>query len=137
MTQGDPKLILTADGSTLQFTGGRPLMDRGLENLALISLFTGPGWVGNSLMKTPIGSDFEQEANKPITRRSINAVREAAVRALDSRLFGTVTVTVTNPTGHRLNVSILIERTGTALQLSKESDVWTYQASEPAHRGIN
>lgn len=137
MTQGDPKLILTANGSRLQFTGGRPLMDRGLENLALISLFTAPGWVGNLLIKTPIGSDFEEAADQPITRRSINRVRDAAIKALDSPLFGTVTVDVRNPNGSRLDVKILIQRTGAALELSREGGVWFYQTTAPAHRGIN
>ena len=137
MIQGDPKLILTADGSALQFTGGRPLTDRGLENLALISLFTRPGWVGNQIVKTPIGSDFEEAASQPITRRSINQVRDAAIKALDDPLFGTVRVEVRNPNGYRLNVDILIQRTGATLQLSREGGVWFYQTTEPAYRGIN
>lgn len=137
MSQGDPKLILTADGSTLQFTGGAPLMDRGLENLALISLFTRPDWVGNKLMKAQIGSDFEEAANQPITRQSLNRVRDAAVLALDSPLFGNVEVTATNPTGHRLSVAILIERIGATLELSREGGAWRYQTIQPAYRGIN
>lgn len=136
MTQGDPKLILTADGSRLQFTGGRPLMDQGLENLAFISLFTRPGWVGNQLIKSPIGSDFEEAADQPITRQSLNRVRDAAVRALDSPLFGGVIVEVLNPAGHRLNVNVLIRRTGAALQLSREGGAWFYQTTDPAYLKI-
>lgn len=137
MMQGDPKLILTADGSSLQFTGGQPLMDQGLENLALISLFTRPGWVGNQLIKSEIGSDFEEAVDQPITRQSLERVRDAAVKAMDSKLFGSVAVEVTNPTGHRINVIIRIDRTGAALELSREGGVWYYQSLEPAHRGIN
>lgn len=136
MTQGDPRLILTANGSTLQFVGGQPLMDRGLENMALISLFTGPGWCGNQLIPTPIGSTFEYECDQPITRQQLNRIRNAAEIALDSPLFGGVTATVRNPTGHRLEITILIRRTGAALQLSKEGGAWGYQTIEPAYRGI-
>ena len=112
-------------------------MDRGLENMALISLFTKPDWVGNQLIVSAIGSDFEEAADQPITRQSLDRVREAATRALDSPLFGDVTVTVLNPTGHRLNVNILIERIGATLELSREGGVWYYQSTQPAHRGIN
>ena len=137
MSQGDPKLILTVDGSALQFTGGVALMDRGLENLALISLFTGPGWVGNQLIGTAIGSDFEEAADQPITRQSLNRVRDAAILALDSQLFGSVEVVVANPTGHRLIVTIRIERAGATLELSREGGAWACQTTQPAYRGVN
>lgn len=108
MTQGDPRLILDADGSRLQFSGGQPLMDAGLENLVLIALFTSPGWCGNSLLDIPIGSDFEAECNKPITLSQLNRIRNAAERAVRSKAFGGATVTVRNPAGHRLEVVVTL-----------------------------
>ena len=136
MNQGDPRLILTKDGATLQFRGGQPLLDRGLENLVLISLFTQPGWCGNSLMATPIGSDFEEACDAPITRQALNRIRMAAETALDTPILGAVTVTVGNPTGHRLDVGIRIERTGSALKLSREGGAWYYQTNDPAYKRI-
>jgi phage gp46-like protein len=131
---------MTPSGTRLQFTGGQPLMDRGLENLALISLFTSPGWAGNLLVKSDIGSDFEAVCNQPITRRSLNDIRNSAERALKSPAFGRVTVTVTNPTGYRLNVIIRIEPPGDnpqAIQLTRNGENWTFQAMDPAFNKVN
>lgn len=137
--QGDPRLILGPSGSSLQFTGGQPLMDQGLENLALISLFTSQGWVGNLLVKTPIGSDFEEKCNQPITRQSLNDIRNSAERALVNPAFGRVTVRVGNPSGYRLNIRIIIEPPGTnpqLLVLTRNGENWKFQASNPAYKHI-
>jgi hypothetical protein len=138
--QGDPRLFLTADGSKLNFVGGQPTMDRGLENLVLISLFTAPDWPGNDLfndVNQRIGSDFEEIANQPITIQSLNAIQNAAERALQSPVFGTVTVEVNNPSGYRIDISILIEPPGfdaRELLVTKNGINWTSQANDPAHR---
>ena len=39
---GDPKIILTPYGANLDYEGGQPVMDQGMENQALLSLFTAP-----------------------------------------------------------------------------------------------
>jgi hypothetical protein len=134
--QGDPRLGLGPDGSRLYFRGGQPAMDRGLENLVFISLFTSPGWAGNRLLAGSIGSDFETECNKPITRSQLNRIRNAAERALALPVLGRVTVTVRNPAGHRLEVEILIERTGAALSLTRDGALWRGQTIDPAHRRL-
>ena len=139
MMQGDPRLILSANGSRLQFVGGQPLMDRGLENLALISLFTAPGWAGNLLLDSPIGSKFEEATNQPITLQSLNDIRDAAEKALSDEAFGDVTVEVRNPAGHRLDVYILIKPPGSnpqQLRLTRHSENWSFQAIEPAYQGV-
>lgn len=135
----DPRLILTGSGSRLQFIGGQPLLDDGLENLVLISLFTRNGWCGNVLFNEPIGSTFEEECNKPITRNSLNRIRNAAELALTNPLFGKVTVSVTNPQSYHLSVSIVIEapgRTKTTLQLFRSGGAWFYQSSDPAYTRV-
>lgn len=131
MYQGDPRIILGPDGSRLQFIGGQPLMDKGLENRAIISLFTSPGWCGNKFMKTHIGSDFETECNKPITRQQLNRIREAAERALG----GDAVVTVSNPSGHRLAVHIKIAGS-TDISLMRDGGNWSSQRTEPAYPHI-
>ena len=136
MTQGDPRLILSADGSRLQFNGGQPILDRGFENLALISLFTSPGWCGNQLLDEAIGSDFEQKCNQPITRASINQIRNSAERALANQSFGPVVVTVNNPQGYRLEINILIQRSNTSINLTRDGGAWYYQTTDPAYRKI-
>lgn len=133
---GDPRLILTEDGGTLQFVGGQPLLDKGFENMVLIALFTNPGWAGNGLLKSPIGSDFQASINQPITLQALNDIRDAAERALDYNAFGTVTVVVTNPEAHRLSIVIAIEPPGEtpmALQLTRNGENWYYQAVDPAY----
>lgn len=141
MTQGDPRLILGPDGAYLQFVGGQPLMDAGLENLALISLFTAPGWCGNTFMNlnSQIGSDFEAACDQPITRAALNQIRNAAERALKHSAFGQVDVTVTNPDGYRLSIQIRITPPGSNPQeilLQKNGGNWKYQAHDPAYRRI-
>lgn len=135
---GDPRLFLSENGSRFIFRGGQPVMDRGLENLALISLFTGRDWVGNTLFSDidqQIGSDFEEAAKQPITLSMFNDVAQAAERALDNPAFGNVIVTVGNPSGDRLDVIILIEPPGQdsrVLILSRNGDNWIAQKIEPA-----
>ena len=135
---GDPRLFLSENGSRFIFRGGQPVMDRGLENLALISLFTRRGWPGNVLfsdINQQIGSDFEEVANQPITLSMLNDVAQAAERALDNPAFGNVIVTVENPNSNRLNVTILIQppgRDSMVLILSRNGDNWIAQKLEPA-----
>ena len=140
--QGDPLLILDVNGSRLQFTGGQPLMDQGLENLAMLSLFTSPGWPGNDLITDPeqkVGSNFELSTHQPITMQSLNDIRNEAVKALTDPAFGSVTVEVTNPNGYRINVKILIEPPGSdirTLLLTKNGLNWQAQAIHPANQEV-
>ena len=135
---GDPRLFLSENGSRFIFKGGQPVMDRGLESLALISLFTKRGWVGNVLFSDidqQIGSDFEEAAKQPITLSMLNDVAQAAERALDNPAFGNVIVTVENPNSNRLNVTILIQPPGQdsmVLILSRNGDNWIAQKLDPA-----
>lgn len=137
--QGDPRIFITPSGAKLIFTGGNPVMDAGLENLAIISLFTAPGWWGNTLFNDPdkkIGSDFEDTAMGAITLSKLNDIRQAAEKALVNPAFGTITVDVTNPVSNRIDVRILIQPPGRDVQelrLSRHGGNWQAQALDPAH----
>ena len=139
---GDPKLVMTVDGSKLVFKGGQPVMDQGLENLALISLFTGKDWVGNAFISDPdkkIGSDFEATANQPVTLRSLNSIALAGEKALDNPSFGKLAVDVTNPNSYRVDAVITIESPGqdiNTLILTKNGQNWINQNINPAYRRI-
>lgn len=141
--QGDPRIILTADGATLQFVGGQPRMDTGLENQAIISLFTDGPWPGNDLFKNTdqkIGSRFEEAARQPVTLTMLNDVREAAEEALKNPIFGKVSVVVENPNFYRLNVEITIEPPGQdviKLILEKNGLNWINQNLDPVNRRID
>ena len=140
--QGDPYLTLGPNGSRLHYTGGQPLMDQGIENLILISLFTRQGWAGNTFFPDTnqrIGSDFVEAANQPITITSLTDVEQAAVRALDSPVFGRVTATAVNPVSDRLVVTIRVEPPGQdsrTIILTRNGLNWQAQAANPANARV-
>lgn len=137
--QGDPKLFVSSDGSFFKFTGGQPVLDRGLENLALISLFTRPGWPGNVLFQDENqqpGSDFEEISNQSITLQMINDLENAALRALDNPAFGNIDVVIDNPSGYRLNITITLQPPGQdikTLLITKNGLNWISQTLDPAY----
>lgn len=141
-TQGDPRLFLDADGSRLIFKNGQPIMDAGLENLALISLFTKQGWAGNDLMDSSdeiLGSDFEEAFNQPITLKALTNIENETKKALASPTFGNITVEVTNPENNRIDISIIIAPPGKDIQkllLTKNGINWLFQSIAPAHRRV-
>src|SRR4030042_4920249 len=137
--QGDPAIHITQDGATMRFIGGQPVMDQGFENAALISLFTKPGYWGNTLCKKQsekIGSEFEDQCNKPIQSiTSLNDISDADTQALkwfeDNNIANNISIEVTNPKTDKLNVSIKIGTT--ELLMSKNASAWKAQANCPVH----
>lgn len=142
--EGDPKLILTKDGSELVYREGQPVMDEGLENNALISLFTSPGWVGNTLLNEDekIGSDFEIKARGTLTLSKLADIENSATRALNTS-FQKVTESdaqVINPTGNQLDMLIRISPPGQDVDLlltSKNGLNWRSQALDPANERVS
>lgn len=134
--QGDPKIIITDDGMSLDFIAGQPVMDSGVENLALISLLTAPGWWGNDILLNPdeqIGSDFEEIAKGPITLSKLNDIKQSAESALNNPAFGTVKTTVINPVSNQINIVNLIEPPGQDAQeliLTRNGQNWINQANK-------
>ena len=135
---GDPALILNANGSSLVFKGGQPVMDQGLENLSLISLFTEPGWYGNVFLTDPdqqIGSNFMASTKGPITLTTLNNVRQAADKALENPAYGKREIEVSNPNSHNLSVLITNQPPGQDVQtllLTRNGLNWLNQAANPA-----
>lgn len=141
--QGDPALFLTIQGANIVFKGGAPVMDQGLQNAALISLFTKQDWWGNVLTNEEskqIGSDFEKQNKKPIVDiLSINNIEQAADRALkwmkDTGLAGTIEVSAFNPNGQQTELDALIQPPGQDVQQLRVSGNglnWQAQALFPA-----
>lgn len=136
--QGDPSIKMTPNGATLVFIGGQPVMDAGVENQALIALFTEKGWAGNHLLpvKSQIGSDFERLARGAITLSRLALIEKTAEAALQADIFGTVTVEVSNPTSWQIDVKILIQPPGdteSVILLTGNGQNWVSQANNPAH----
>lgn len=140
--QGDPAIKITENGSTMKFINGQPIMDQGLENAFIISLFTKPGWWGNALLKKDtqkIGSDFE-EVRTVIDVQTINDYRSAAQRATDwakeVNLASEIDVTVTNPSIDRIKTQINVKPPGSDIReflFFKNGLNWLSQAINPAH----
>lgn len=133
--QGDPAISLTPEGATLTFKGGQPVMDQGLENQALISLFTASDWPGNFLLgpDQQIGSDFEEIIQGPITLSSLAELEKTAIEALDAPIFGEVQVTATNPVSWQIIVNAIIKPpTGNkqSLLLINNGQNWINQAEK-------
>jgi phage gp46-like protein len=136
--QGDPRLFLIENGSKLIFKAGQPIMDKGLENFVLISLFTRLGWFGNSIVREryQIGSEFEEALNAPITIDSFGRIQIAAEKALNHSSIGKIIVNVNNPINFRLDVRIRIEPPGQPAEdflLTKDGLNWFFQKTEPAN----
>jgi phage gp46-like protein len=144
--QGDPKMILDEHGADLVFRGGQPVMDRGLENAALISLHTREGWCGNLFARKPeqkIGAKYEVAQERPITLTSLAGVRNAALAALrwmiDARVASTVDAAVSNPSGSRLTTAVVITPPSSdpiVLLTTKNGSNWISQKVDPAYLRI-
>ena len=140
---GDPKLILTENGAELVYQDGQPVMDQGLENNALIALFTKPGWAGNVLLADDqqIGSDFESQARGTLTLSKLADIENAASRALSSdvqKLTENI-AEVNNPIGNRLDMLLRLAPPGEDVNLlltSKNGLNWRSQALDPANERI-
>lgn len=136
--QGDPAIKITPNGATLTYIGGQPILDSGIENQALISLFTAKDWPGNFLLppESQIGSDFEKLASGPITLSKLSLIEKSAESALKAPIFGKVTAVASNPESWITAVNIKIEPPGgRAFEISLVSNGqnWINQAENPAH----
>ena len=137
---GDPRIVISQDGASIEYRDGQPVMDAGLENNDLIALFTAPGWPGNVLLDADqqIGSDFEELATGPITLSMLADVEDSARRALTSAVANTesVTVTAVNPAG--VSLGVIIRRTPPGqdvneLLVTRDGLSWINQANNPAY----
>lgn len=112
--EGDPRLFITSNGSTLKWVDGQPVMDTGIVNAVVISLFTLEGWAGNDILpaESNIGSDVELIMKQSITLANLGDLQESIERALewmiDEQYAKTITVSVSNPDGFARNVEILL-----------------------------
>ena len=136
---GDPRIVLTADGADFDYIGGQPVMDQGVENLALISLLTsdidpvsGLPWCGNIFLPVAqqLGSDYQRLAQGPQTLKTLRLVEDSAVRALDDPAFGSVSAAATNPTSSY--VECVIHAAPGALNIGGNESAWDAQANFPA-----
>lgn len=143
---GDPRIIADKEGLSLQYQGGQPVMDGGLENAVIISLITRLGWIGNFLFETAeekVGSDFLSIVQGTLTLSRLAEITRSAKRALqwmiDTGIVSTVEATAKNPTGARIEVTITIAPVGKDVQeflVTRNAENWIIQKSDPAYERI-
>jgi phage gp46-like protein len=120
------------NGADFRYVTGQPVMDQGVHNAAVISLFTETGWGGNVFLppESRIGSDFVKLSRGTLTLSRLADIENSAERALESKLFPRVSAEARNPTGDRLDVNIKIGPGGT-LNLNREGPLWRAQGKNP------
>ena len=144
--QGDPKIIVTPSGATLQFVGGQPLMDRGLENAVVILLFTQPAWEGNEFIRDlnqKIGSDFENAHVEPFTIDSFVNIEQAAKTAckplLDTGVAKDVAAVTSNPEGKTISTLVSVQSPAgdiSQILIEKHGVNWLAQFLDPAYEKV-
>jgi len=143
--QGDPAIKITSDGASMTFIGGQPVMDQGLNNAVLISLFTKPGWWGNTLFRKDtekIGSEY-QKTRTIIDVSTITDVEQSANDALqwmnNLSLVSNIDITAINPYGDQIVTSINIFPPGQDSQefvFTQNGLAWIGQTFYPAHERL-
>ncbi len=137
---GDPKIIVTQNGATIDYQGGQPVMDQGIENHGIMALLIDSAWCGNLLLpdENQIGSTFEQNAIGPgITLALLNDLQNLADIALSSPLFPDRVVEVTNPVSDQIKLVATLGPGTAPLELQRFGQNWQNQASNPAYRRIS
>lgn len=140
--QGDIKVKITDSGARMKFIGGQPVMDGGLENAVLISLFTKPGWWGNDLESEEskkIESNYERQRTI-VDLQTINDVRDDAEADLKwikkIKLASKIEIEVINPSIDQIQTEIKYYPPGQdvkTLLLIKNGLNWINQAIDPAY----
>jgi hypothetical protein len=137
--EGDPKMFLTVDGMDLNFVEGVPLMEAGLENVAIITLGTEANFALNKVARNgyeAVGSTFIEESKKAITANQIRIVEDAAERgfdfAVESGLIkaALAELVYAESVGYQIRIT-LTPPTGadTILVYSRNGENWVYQQS--------
>jgi phage gp46-like protein len=139
---GEPRLIPTANGTTIEIHGGQPVMDAGVENATLISLLTDPGWWGNTYLEEEyrVGdSTFGQVAQGAITRTTFVMAENEAKRALawmvDEGIASEIRASVSNRDGIGVDAVVEIIRPSGATEeiaLRRYGPNWIRQGQDPA-----
>lgn len=141
---GDIAVKITESGAKMKFINGQPVMDQGLENSVIISLFTKEGYWGNILeseQSKKIGSKVEKQALEPIVNlQSVNDMTDAIDKALswmtESKLAQSYDIEVLNPSSNNIKAAIKIYppgRDSQTLLFLKNGLNWIGQAVNPAN----
>jgi phage gp46-like protein len=139
--QGDIAVKITENGARMKFVDGEPVRDQGLENYVQISLFTKPGWWGNSLIRDTnkkIGSNFERQ--RVIDVQTISEITKDGYNSLqsmiDTKLASKIDIEVVNPNLNYIKTYIKVSPPGqdiNELLFFSNGINWINQSVNPAH----
>jgi hypothetical protein len=126
---GDVKLFLTPDGADIRFACGQPVMERGVENIILISLFTREGWAGNIFQtrEGQIGSGFEEACAENVTLETLRLTADAAEKALDAAELGAAAAEIVNTAGADIALTVVTPQGN--MNLVRTNELWRNQRS--------
>ena len=144
--QGDPRIVIDEDGADLDIQAGQPVMDRGIENSVLLSLFTEADWIGNTLVDKPtqrFGGKFLKAVLQPITATALTDIRNAALSDLEwmieTGLAEEIDVNVRNPQSNKLKVLLVVKPPKSDLEvflLTNNGLLWVSQTIDPANERL-
>lgn len=145
--QGDPYITVSDNGADMTFNGGQPVMDRGLENAAVISVSSDKDWFGNVLFDDPNqqvnSSNYLSALKSAITLSSLNDARDGVEKDLqwmvDTGVASEINVDVNNNSGYSISSVITITPPGRdtlELQSTKNGNNWIFQKTNPAHERV-
>jgi phage gp46-like protein len=139
---GEPRLVVTENGTTIEIHGGQPVMDAGIENAALISLLTDPGWWGNQFLEADyrVGdSTFGEVCTGTLTKTTFVKAESEAKRALkwmvDEGIASEIVASVSNREGLGVDAEVTIVRPGgeqDEIALRRFGENWIRQGTDPA-----
>lgn len=134
---GDPLIILDADGADMIFTGGQPAMDTGFLNHTNFAVLTEADHWSDDLEPVAArrykGLTLEA-ARKPITRQSLIDDERAAEADVTGDEFGNVRAEASNPKSDELFIEIFYQPpTGDEklLRLERTGQNWLSQIRDP------
>jgi len=136
--QGDPKIYIDENGADFNYPGNvcQPEMEQGVENVAIISLFTDEAWAGNFYLKKKnkkIGSSYYKDSLRPITLSNIERLSKSTITALNDPIFKNVDSEITAISSGQLKNIITVEPPGQNLSeiiLTKNGTNWILQAEK-------
>lgn len=134
---GDPLLSNNGSGIIITFKGGQPVLDPGIYNAIILSLFFKP-WFMNAVIEDSlehIGSEFTTYlVNNTITISTLNTARNIALKSLSwlisENIASEIDVRLRNPNGSVIQVLILIKPPGKtiiAILATKYGLNWKFQ----------
>lgn len=139
---GEPRVVLDAGGADIEINGGQPVMDAGVENAALISLLTDPGWFGNTFLEAEyrVGdSTLTEVLGGALTKTTFSRAEGEAKRALqwmlDEGIASEIRASFANRAGTGVDADVTIVRPNgdeRAVSLRRYGPNWIRQGTDPA-----